>query len=101
MAATQVRIQNRVPQFDLRHRLGLALEKERVSRSEMAKILGTHPNTIRNYLVGRTEPPRAVLISWALRCDVPLEWLVSGNPDPPSTIWYSHRPSVSILEVAV
>ena len=66
----------------------------------MAKILGTHPNTIRNYLTGRTEPPRSVLISWALRCDVPLEWLISGDPDPPPTIWYQAHPSMAVLAIA-
>jgi len=88
MAASQVQVLDRIPQFDLRHRMALALEKEQVSREEMARILGVHLNTIGNYLTGRTDPPRSVLISWALRCDVPLEWLISGDPNPPSTIWY-------------
>jgi transcriptional regulator with XRE-family HTH domain len=89
MAGSQVQVRNRIPQFELRHRMALALEKARVSRNEIARIVGVHLNTIGNYLTGRTDPPRSVLIAWALRCDVPLEWLIEGDDDPdPSTIWY-------------
>jgi transcriptional regulator with XRE-family HTH domain len=103
---TTTQVTGAVPVFELRHRLALALEAGRVRRGEMARVLGVHRNTIVNYLTGRTEPPRSVLVAWALRCGVPLYWLMTGeepDPDDPatSTIWYSHRPSVPELAVAV
>jgi transcriptional regulator with XRE-family HTH domain len=86
--------------------MALALEHAGLPRVEMTRVLGVHRNTVDNYLNGKTHPRRADLIAWALRCGVSLNWLISGeepDPDDPSasTIWYSHRPSVSILEVAV
>lgn len=41
--------------------------------------------TIRNYLSGRTQPTRAVLVTWALRCGVPLDWLIYGTVSEPNT----------------
>lgn len=81
------------PGFEMRHRLALALEVAGVSSGEMAEILGVHRNTVSNYLNGRATPKRAVLVAWAVRCGVPLVWLITGRePDPgaSSTIWYRH-----------
>ena len=83
--------QTAVPGFEMRHRLGLALEWADVSAGEMAETLGVHRNTVSNYLNGRATPKRAVLVTWAVRCGVPLVWLLTGHePDPgvASTIWY-------------
>lgn len=70
-----------VPQFELRHRLSLALEVGRVSPAAMAEELDVSETTIRNYRSGRTAPSRATLRVWALRCGVPFEWLVTGVID--------------------
>lgn len=86
-----------VPTFQQRHRLALALEYAGVDRDEIADVLGVHRNTVGNYLRGDTEPGRAVLRVWAMRCGVPYVWITTGetprdNPDgPPSTIWYSRN----------
>lgn len=68
-----------VPHFEMRHRLGLALEAADVSVHEMADELGVSRNTVGNYLAGRTRPHKAVLRVWALRTGVPYEWLAGGD----------------------
>ena len=77
-----------VPQFEMRHRMSLALEYHEISVSDMADYLGVHRNTIGGWLHGRTRPSRAALKLWALRTNVPLSWLITGiAPDyiPPGT----------------
>jgi DNA-binding transcriptional regulator YiaG len=71
-----------VPQFEMRHRMELALEYGNISVSEIAAELGMSRTTISNWLHGRTEPRRRDLIVWALTCGVPLEWIIDGTvPD--------------------
>lgn len=72
-----------VPRFELRHRMALALEWAEVGKTDMAEHLGTHRNTVTNYLSGRTAAPVAVLRVWALRCGVPYRWLLDGADDGP------------------
>lgn len=68
-----------LPQFEMRHRMSLALEYGSVSINEMAQHLGASRTTISNYLHGRTQPRRADLIAWAMKCGVPFEWLVGDD----------------------
>lgn len=70
----------RVPHFEMRHRLALALEHADLSVNDIAEELGVHRNTIGRYLSGK-HLPRAVLIAWALRTGVPLRWLEAGEMD--------------------
>lgn len=70
---------NPVPRFEMRHRMGLALEAGDVKVSEMADELGVGRNTVGNYLAGRTKPTRSVLRVWALRTGVPFDWLLTGH----------------------
>lgn len=75
-----------VPTFDLADRLGKALQYGDVSVQEMARELGVSRNTVGNYINRRTNVPRAVMIVWALRTGVPLEWLQYGtDPSAPGT----------------
>jgi transcriptional regulator with XRE-family HTH domain len=67
------------PEFEMRHRMGLALEYGSVSVNEMARELGISRTTISNYLHGRTQPRRGDLIAWAMRCGVPFDWLVENE----------------------
>lgn len=69
------------PEFEMRHRMSLALEYGSVEISEMARELGVSRTTISNYLHGRTRPRRGDLITWALKCGVPFAWLVKGEPE--------------------
>jgi transcriptional regulator with XRE-family HTH domain len=71
-----------VPSFELRHRLGLALEHAGVSVQEMAAELEMSRNTIGNYLSGRRPPTASTMKMWALRCGVPYFWIRYGVTDP-------------------
>lgn len=82
-----------IPQWTLGDRLSKALRHADISVNDMADYLTRGRNTIGNYMSGRTRPPRAVLIAWALRTGVPLEWIETGEapgttddgPEPRST----------------
>ena len=67
------------PQFELRHRLDLALEVADLKPEDIAAEIGRSATTIRNYLAGRTHPSRAVLIAWSFKCGVSLDWLETGE----------------------
>lgn len=79
MAETQQTASGGAPQFQLKHRLSLAMEIADVDRDTIASELGVHKNTVANYLRGETRPSRSVLRVWALRCGVPFEWLETGR----------------------
>jgi transcriptional regulator with XRE-family HTH domain len=70
-----------LPEFEMRHRMELALEYGSVSVNEMARQLGVSRTTISNYLHGRTQPRRGDLIAWAMRCGVPFDWLVGADSE--------------------
>jgi transcriptional regulator with XRE-family HTH domain len=70
-----------IPTFEMRHRLSLALEASGVTAADMAVELGVSETTIRNYRAGRTTPNRSTLRVWALKCGVPLEWILTGEID--------------------
>lgn len=60
----------------------LGLEYSGVSVSGMAAELGVSRTTVSNYIHGRTEPRRAHLIVWALKCGLPFEWFINGADIP-------------------
>lgn len=68
-----------VPAFELKHRLSLALEVAGLKPENISTELGLSVTTVRNYLSGRTTPKRAVLVAWAFRCGVPIDWLSTGS----------------------
>jgi transcriptional regulator with XRE-family HTH domain len=70
-----------VPQFEMRHRMRLALEHARVSVNEMGDLLGVDRNTVSRYLNGHTTPRLSVLRVWSMRCGVPLTWITTGRSD--------------------
>jgi len=70
-----------LPEFEMRHRMELALEYASVTINEMARELGISRTTISNYLHGRTQPRRGDLIAWSLRCGVPFDWLVGPDSE--------------------
>lgn len=83
----------RVPTFEMRHRLALALEQADLSVNDIADELGVHRNTIGRYLAGK-HVPRSVLIAWSVRTGVPLGWLEYGiitDDDDPVTRRISSR----------
>lgn len=76
---------NTIPQFETRHRLALALEAAEVDVDDMAATLGTHRNTIYNYMSGARNPKLGMIKQWAFRCQVPWQWITTGELPPEDT----------------
>jgi DNA-binding transcriptional regulator YiaG len=66
--------------FDLIDRLHKSLRVSGHDAASLAPVLGVSAATIRNYLSGRTRPPRYALIAWAVTVGhgVTVEWLETG-----------------------
>ena len=67
-----------VPDWPVEYRIKRALDVAGVDPDEMAVDLGVHPNTLWNWMGGRTKPRRMALKVISLRTGVPLWWL-EGN----------------------
>lgn len=68
-----------IPQFETRHRLALALEAADVDVDEMADNLGVSKQTIYNYMSGNRAPKLGMIKMWAMRCQVPWQWITTGE----------------------
>lgn len=68
-----------IPKWSLADRLRKSLEHAGVEVDNMAQYLEVHPNTIRNWIAGRTRPRPSDLKLWAMRTGVPHRWLLSGD----------------------
>jgi excisionase family DNA binding protein len=78
-----------VPVFNRLDRMGKALDHAGLTTQEMAEYLGVQRETISRWLNGRSTPSTGMLRAWALRTQVPYEWIESGeracrdsNPKP-------------------
>lgn len=71
--------ERRAPQFTAAHRLALAREVAKVTRKEMADILGVTPQSISNYENGKSAPSKLQINAWAVACGVDVEWLKTGK----------------------
>src|SRR5690348_7259580 len=68
----------RIPRVTLGWRLKMALDD--IKRDEMAELLGVNPSTVSRWMADKGTPPkRAFLAQWAMRTNVPLEWLETGD----------------------
>jgi transcriptional regulator with XRE-family HTH domain len=74
-----------IPQWTMGDRLAKSRREAHIPTAVMCEYLGIHRNSLNAYEHDRSRAPRAVLRLWAMRCNVPLEWL------DPSTKWYSAR----------
>lgn len=74
-----------VPEWDLADRMRKALRAANIGVGEMAAELAMNRRGVTNYLSGRTVPRRPVLIAWAMKCGVPLGWLLTGEEFGPDT----------------
>ncbi|MHB1877561.1 MAG: helix-turn-helix domain-containing protein [Streptosporangiaceae bacterium] len=69
-----------VPEWDLGWRLRRSMAHAGLTTEEMAQELGVSRSTVSGWLNTRGAQPRiGYLKVWALRCGVPLEWLISGD----------------------
>ena len=79
-----------VPEFSRTDRMALALRHARLTNQDMADYLGVKRETVSRWVNGRSTPSLGMLRLWAIRTEVPLEWLEVGelrarrdsNPQP-------------------
>lgn len=68
-----------VPEWTLSWRLQRAMVHAGLQIEDMTRELGVSRSTVSRWLNERGAPPRiSYLKVWALRCGVPLEWLLNG-----------------------
>lgn len=86
---------NVIPEWTMPDRLRKAREHAGLEQAELAHDMGVSRNTVNNYERGRTTPRRPVILAWAIRCGVPVEWLWTGQADAddgtaaPATPWHA------------
>lgn len=68
-----------VPEWTLGDRLRKARETADLEQIELARDIGVSRNTVANYERGKTTARRPVVLAWAVRCGVPIEWLWTGR----------------------
>lgn len=68
-----------IPEWPLHYRLRLALDVADIDIDTIADELGVHPNTVHNYLAGRTRPRRPTLRVISEVTGVSLRWLETGD----------------------
>lgn len=66
--------------MDLADRLNKSLRLSGISVQEMAQYLEVHRSTISTWLSGKNKPSPATLRLWAMRTNVPYQWL-RDEPD--------------------
>lgn len=73
----------RVPEWTLGDRLRKARENAGLEQLELAQDIGISRNTVANYEHGKTKARRPVILAWAVRTGVPVEWLWTGSTEAP------------------
>jgi transcriptional regulator with XRE-family HTH domain len=68
-----------VPEWSLGERLRKARDWRGVSIEDMAADIGRSERTIRNYETDSTRAPLLVVKQYAMRTQVPYEWLETGH----------------------
>ena len=102
-----------LPEWDLADRLRKSLEHRGLKVEDMAEFLEVHPNTVHNWLGRRAKPQATAVRVWAMRVDLPYEWVAHGIEPPekgdeggytngddgapapglePGTLWLTDRP---------
>lgn len=88
-----------IPEWPLHYRVRLALDVADVRPEQVAAELDVHPNTVSNYLAGRTRPRRPTLRIIAQMTGVSLRWLETGDEseggDSPITATVTQRYQVA------
>lgn len=68
-----------VPQWTIGDRMRKAREHAGLKQTEIASEIGIGRSSIINYEGGRAEPPRPVLLAWAMCTGVSYRWLTGGR----------------------
>lgn len=72
-----------IPEWSLGDRLRKARETRRMSQSELGEALGMTRVTVGRYETDVREPPRSVLMAWAMATGVPFAWIETGEAPSP------------------
>ena len=72
-----------VPTFVVGDYLRKAREWADLGQEELARDLGISRQTVTNYERGHVTPRRAVVMAWAMRTGVPVEWITSLGAENP------------------
>jgi transcriptional regulator with XRE-family HTH domain len=83
----------RIPEWDTADRMRKALRDADLEVGEMADYLGVSRSSVSNWINGRIRPSKQTLRLWAMRCGVPLDWLIEGTG-------FRKAPSLTHLGVA-
>ena len=78
MTVQQEKTTGLVPAFHVGHRMQLALEVAGISKGEMADYLGVSRATTLRWMNLTTPVKRHVLVAWAMRTGVDVDWLETG-----------------------
>lgn len=65
-------------------KLAKARRNARLSQQDLALDLGIGRRSIVRYEEDQAKPSRAIRIAWAVRCRVPVEWLLEDDSEPAS-----------------
>ena len=68
-----------IPEWDLADRLRKAARHAGLKPGDMGTYLGVGSQTVSRWLGGQMRPSRPVLLAWAMRTGVPMEWLLTGE----------------------
>lgn len=84
----------RIPVWTLGDKLRKARVDAGLEQAELASEIGVSRNTVRNYEAEKTAPRRPVLLAWAMRTGVSLEWLTQDErPGPDGDAGWAPRGS--------
>lgn len=73
----------RIPVWTLGDKLRKARLDAGLDQRELAAELGIARNSVMTYESGKTAPRRPVLLAWAMRTGVSLDWLTGETPGRP------------------
>jgi transcriptional regulator with XRE-family HTH domain len=87
MKTNSVTIAGTVPEWTISDRLRKARELTGLDQRDFARDIGVSRGTVRNYERGiSTAPKRPILLAWAMRSGVSLDWLLDGPQEAPHPV---------------
>lgn len=81
------------PAWRLQDRLRRAREEAGLNQTQLAQEIGVNPATVSRYESGSLDVPLSILIAWAYRCSVDLDWLRDGDEVAPPKVAATAEPS--------
>jgi transcriptional regulator with XRE-family HTH domain len=76
---TQAPLPGTVPEWTMADRLRKARDHAGVKQVDFADQVGISRRSLTNYELGHSTPSKPVLLAWAMRTGVSMEWLITGK----------------------